>query len=361
MLVPVDVDIRRITYDTTSAAIIERIATKEAVHPLQSLDDLRARLGPDRRVFAAFHPLLPDEPLVFVHVALRSFIPSCMDDVLLETTTSNDDDDDDDDDDNVGGDSNNSHHRRRHQHPTNVGRAPTVAAFYSISSTQPGLRGVDLGQILIKQAVLHLQREFESIDTFVTLSPLPRFRKWLQSKLSHQQGTFRDDDLFSPHTMSQLQEALECNTDEQVLSTLSEMLQDPSKFLSTTSPVDGTTKDDISTTASSTTTTIDSILLSLAARYLVSEKQRRKPLDLVARFHLHNGAQLYRLQTKADQSRKGIHNSLGIMANYRYNLSDLHLNQIRYEQSDTIDVHPNVLDLLDGNTPKQNESTEESD
>jgi hypothetical protein len=116
---PSMLEIRRITYQDTAASIIERIATKEAVHPMQSLDDLRSRLGPDRRVFALFHPLLPNEPLVFVHVSLESEIPSSMQQVM-ETSKI----------DNV-----------------------QVATFYSISNSQPGLAGVGLGQCLLKESI----------------------------------------------------------------------------------------------------------------------------------------------------------------------------------------------------------------
>jgi malonyl-CoA decarboxylase len=65
-------EIQQITFNTTSAGIIEKIAFKEAVHPMKSLDDLRRRLGPNRRVFALFHPLLPEEPLVILHVHLEN-------------------------------------------------------------------------------------------------------------------------------------------------------------------------------------------------------------------------------------------------------------------------------------------------
>ena len=93
---------------------------KEAVHPLRSLDDLRSRLGPDRRVFGLFHPLLPNEPLVFVHVSLQPDIPNSMKQVLIT--------------------------------PAQLVN-PKVAAFYSISNGQRGLAGVGLGEFLIKGAV----------------------------------------------------------------------------------------------------------------------------------------------------------------------------------------------------------------
>lgn len=283
-------EIRRITYETTSAAIIETIAIKEAVHPMQSLDDLRARLGPDKRVFCAFHPLLPEEPLIFVHVALRNFIPNAMDQVM----------------------------------DTSMVERATVATFYSISSTQPGLSGVDLGQILIKKATALLQQELPSLDTFVTLSPLPKFRFWLRDKLValNQRGTFFDPNFLSEQDLDILRSTL--NTDEDVAAQFLKALEHPWALMSSHSQ------------------SLEPILMKLAARYLVLEKHRRKPLDGVARFHIQNGAEMYRLNYMADKSRKGIHNSLGIMVNYRYNLETVDSNRQQHTVDSTVPVHETV-------------------
>ena len=110
---------RRITYETTAASIIEAIAKKEAVHPMRSLTDLRSRLGAGRRVFSLFHPVLPDKPLVFVHAALLNEVPSEMSHVMEVTPNSQ----------------------------------PVVATFYSISNGTPGLVGVGLGEFLLKESI----------------------------------------------------------------------------------------------------------------------------------------------------------------------------------------------------------------
>jgi malonyl-CoA decarboxylase len=287
-------EIRRITYETTSAAIIETIAIKEAVHPMQSLDDLRARLGPDKRVFCAFHPLLPDEPLIFVHVALRNFIPSAMDQVM----------------------------------DTSVVESATVATFYSISSTQPGLSGVDLGHILIKKATALLQQEIPSLETFVTLSPLPKFRFWLRDKLValNQRGTFFDPNFLSEQDLDMLRYTL--NANEDVAAQFLKVLEQPWSLMSSHSE------------------SLEPILMKLAARYLVLEKHRRKPLDGVARFHIQNGAEMYRLNYMADKSRKGIHNSLGLMVNYRYNLDTVDSNRQQHAVDSTVPVREAVSRLL---------------
>ena len=291
-------EIRRITYETTSAAIIETIATKEAVHPLQSLDDLRTRLGPDKRVFCAFHPLLPNEPLVFVHVALRREIPNSMDKVM--------------------------------DTEQQLDRETTVATFYSISSTQPGLSGVDLGHILIKKATLLLRQELPSLETFVTLSPIPRFRSWIRNKLIdfNRGGTFLDTDFLSEDDLDSLRSALKCGVQEDVAAHFLKALEDPWTLMSLRSG------------------SLEPILMKLAARYLMLEKHRRRPLDGVARFHIQNGAELYRLNYMADLSRKGLHTSLGLMVNYRYDLDHVEEYRQQHAADSTIPVQDAVAQWL---------------
>jgi malonyl-CoA decarboxylase len=54
-----------------------------------------------------------------------------------------------------------------------------VAVFYSISNCQPGLRGVSLGNFLIKRVAEQLKRELPQLKTFCTLSPIPGLMAWL--------------------------------------------------------------------------------------------------------------------------------------------------------------------------------------
>ncbi len=142
--------LRPISWDSP-AQILEKIIAYEAVHAIDSWDDLRRRLQPeDRRCFAFFHPSLPDEPLIFVEVALTKGVPSSIQGVLAE---------------------------ERDIVP--VSEVDT-AVFYSISNCQSGLAGVSFGNSLIKQVVQDLSRELSQLKTFVTLSPLPTFRKWAE-------------------------------------------------------------------------------------------------------------------------------------------------------------------------------------
>lgn len=145
-------NLRRIDW-STPAHILEKIIAYEAVHAIDSWDDLRRRLlPPDRRCFAFFHPALPDEPLIFVEVALTTEIPDAI--APLLTTD------------------------RKEIDPGKV----TTGVFYSISNCQKGLRGVSFGNFLIKQVVEELKRELPRIDTFVTLSPVPGFVSWLAAE-----------------------------------------------------------------------------------------------------------------------------------------------------------------------------------
>lgn len=281
-------ELRRITYEDTPAAIIEKIAMKEAVHPLRSLDDLRTRLGPNRRCFAFFHPSLKDEPLVFVHVALLPLIPETMEDI-----------------DEYSSDS------------------PGVATFYSITNTQPGLSGVDLGNFLIKRVVEELQMEFPDIKTFCTLSPIPRLHKWIESKLS-QDKKFFDSTLLNDYEMQTLSNVLGCPV-ESASSALVEFLKD-SMWYEQTEKAEA----------------VKPVLMKLAAHYLAKEKHRGRPIDGVAKFHVRNGAEMYRLNYLADKSRKGIHNNAGMMINYRYALDTIEKNSIAYESNGIVPVKEGV-------------------
>ena len=136
---------------STPANILEKIIAYEAVHEINSWDDLRARLAPDdRRCFAFFHPLMPNEPLIFVEVALSNKIPSTINEIITidRSVTLNQD--------------------------------INTAVFYSISNCQEGLSGISFGNFLIKQVAHKLKQENDGLDKFVTLSPAPSFVRWLE-------------------------------------------------------------------------------------------------------------------------------------------------------------------------------------
>ena len=143
-------EMRRIGWDSP-AAVLDKIIEYEAVHSIAGWDDLRGRVEPaDRRCYGFFHPQMPDEPLIFVEVALTSALPSAIGEILSE--------------------------KRRMVDP----HTANCAIFYSISNCQDGLRGIPFGNFLIKRVVGLLCEELPKLKTFATLSPVPGFAAWLK-------------------------------------------------------------------------------------------------------------------------------------------------------------------------------------
>ncbi|MES3001957.1 MAG: malonyl-CoA decarboxylase [Pseudomonadota bacterium] len=142
-------DLRRISWDSP-ASLVEKLIKYEAVHDIRSWADVKNRLDSDRRCYGFFHPSLPDEPLIFVEVALMDSMAASITPLLDEAAA-----------------------------PSDLAKA-TTAIFYSISNTQTGLRGVSFGDSLIKRVVETLKAEFPKLKTFATLSPIPGLRAWMQ-------------------------------------------------------------------------------------------------------------------------------------------------------------------------------------
>lgn len=271
--------LKRIDWQTP-AAILEKIIAYEAVHRIESWDDLRRRLAPaDRRCFAFFHPSLVDEPLIFVEVALSEETASSIQQVLSEP-------------------------HKGSQRPA----APTTAVFYSISNCQEGLRGISFGNFLIKQVAEELAREQPSLKTFVTLSPVPGFARWLA-----QRGAVGLEPLQPAEA-----EAVKA------------LLAGPTTALPPTDCAP-----------------LKSGLTALAAEYfLVAKGSGGRPPDPVARFHLGNGASLDRINWPGDVSAKGLAESHGLMVNYRYELKDIERNHEAFANDGTIAASKPVRALL---------------
>ncbi len=132
------------------ADVLEKIIAYEAVHTIESWDDLRRRVEPpDRRCFAFFHPAMPDEPLIFVEVALTKGVPGSVQGLLAEDREGLAEEDAD------------------------------TAVFYSISNCQAGLASISFGNSLIKQVAADLSMDLPGVKTFVTLSPIPGLSAWM--------------------------------------------------------------------------------------------------------------------------------------------------------------------------------------
>ncbi|ETV68675.1 hypothetical protein, variant [Aphanomyces astaci] len=283
--------LERVTYEQSPGALLEKIIRYEAVHPVGTIIELKRRLGRGRRCFAFFHPSVPDEPLVFVHVALVPRLADSMTYIKEATEQLAD------------------------EHEANA------AIFYSISSTQPGLQGVDLGNFLIKQVAKRLQEDLPNISVYSTLSPIPGFTAWLHLT-GHSNLT--DSDVAA---LKQLR-----GNDDQGFDaneTLKRVLAIPDWH-----------------TTEHVVAVVQPILMRLGAHYLFREKKRGKALCPVANFHLRNGAIFERLNWLGDMSPKGLKNSAGLMVNYKYELSQVEANNENYLLHNTIPIGEQPLSIL---------------
>ena len=264
--------LRRIEW-SSPAIVLEKIIRYEAVHEIRDWDDLRRRIDPiDRRCYAFFHPALVDEPLIFVEVALMETMPSAIAPLLAET--------------------------RAIASPDKA----RTAVFYSKSNCQKGLQGISFGSFLIKQVVEELRRELPKLETFVTLSPVPGFIRWINSS-----------------------DAAEAGVDGGLVSRLNDpaWAADSSRAEALRKPIE-----------------------ALAAEYFLHAKTGSgRTLDSVARFHLGNGARLERINWLGDVSLKALREGGGLMVNYLYDLDAIEANHEAYANHGTIAVSTAVKRL----------------
>ncbi|OXS93310.1 malonyl-CoA decarboxylase [Pandoraea apista] len=263
-------ELHPITWDSP-ASLLEKLMRYEAVHEISSWADLRNRLDSDRRCYAFFHPRMPREPLIFVEVA---FVPDMAADV---------------------------HSLLDEKAPLEDLRRIRWAIFYSISNTQPGLRGVSFGNFLLKRVIDELQVDFPKLRNFATLSPIPGFNDWLRQlsaqALAETLGPKRakllaqEASLASGTTGAQMMTWLQTLPERKSMQVLQRSLGE-----------------------------------ALAAHYLARETVRGQPRDPVARFHLGNGARVERINWQADLSKKGAKQSCGMMVNYLYEPDELDTN-----------------------------------
>jgi len=295
---------------SSPARLLEQIIQHEAVHEIDGWSDLRRRLEPDRRCFAFFHPVMPDEPLIFVEVALLPEMPDAIAPLL-------------------------DRKREADQDPSRY----KVAAFYSISNCQPGLRGVNLGNFLIKRVAEQLHREFPRLRTFCTLSPIPTFSNWL-ARVEGIEST-----RLKPAAVAALDESLRVLRGRygSDLSALPGALAAqasaaaPAGTAASAAPAPSAgpaarRAQAAATSGSGVTREQDEARLrSLCAFYLWNTSAtERVPSDPVARFHLDNGARLERINSRADLSRKGLRQSCALMVNYLYDLDQVEANHGRF-------------------------------
>jgi len=263
-------ELRPLTWDSP-ASLLEKLIIYEAVHEIQSWDDLRHRVAPDRRCYAYFHPQMPDVPLIFVEVAFAGSMADNVQAVLDSAAPRQD-----------------------------LGKA-RWAIFYSISNTQAGLKGISFGNFLLKRVVEQLLEELPQLKSFATLSPIPGFADWL-GKLDADavEAIVRED-----KSRAKTRQRAGVPDGQRWVARLARAAQ-------------GKATPDVVKRAG----------FRLAAHYLQAMKNGL-PLDAVARFHLGNGARIERLNWAADTSAKGLKQSCGLMVNYLYDLDELDGNLAR--------------------------------
>ena len=254
------------------AALLEKLMAYEAVHAIGSWSDLHNRLESDRHCYAFFHPGMPDEPLIFIEVALVEGLATSVQALLDEAA------------------------------PDIAPEEADTAIFYSISNTQKGLQGISFGPFLIKQVVTSLRHDLPNLKTFSTLSPLPGFYRWLQQEYA-------------------------AAPEDRGMVSLRNALAAAAPLLGVAAELDTVFNAPQWWTNDQAATHLKDPLLALAARYLHTLRDDAPaPLDPVARFHLGNGARVEQLNWLGDTSAKGMRDACGLMVNYLYRLKDIEKN-----------------------------------
>ena len=280
-------ELRRIDW-TSSAALLEKLVQYEAVHRIRTWRDLKNRLDSDRRCYAFFHPRMPEEPLIFVEVALVQGMADNVQRLLDEKA------------------------------PLLDPKAADTAIFYSINNCQRGLDGISFGNFLIKRVVTLLSGEFGNLKTFATLSPIPGFRRWLEERLAE-----GDPSLLTEEEAAALRAAIPANLalpapaadGAGVAAARPATAETPPQTLARVLARRAAARAEPAAKA------LEPVLTRACARYLLAEAPRGRPKrarDPVAHFHLSNGARVERLNPRGDVSEKGWRESAGMMVNYLY-------------------------------------------
>ncbi|OQS01953.1 malonyl-CoA decarboxylase (MCD) [Thraustotheca clavata] len=310
------VHFRSIDLTPENAETIAVVLQKERVHVMRSWADLRQRLdGPNRRCYGMFHSNLSHQPLVFLETYVTKELCSNIESILnpaqsqIEVPLTN----------------------------------PTHAIFYSISNTHHGLRGLNLASHLLFLTITRISKQYPSIHTFATLSPVPTFKQWFvyqitmnPIKQNHQLSWFTAENLqvltevFGVNALAAskwLRKQLDTN--EWRSKPHAELFEELAK----------------------------DVLTRLALNYILFEREpipvgeddgpsSHRIVDPVANFHLQNGAQVERLNFAADLSPRGLEQSYGLMINYKYTIKSVDVTSMSYKRNSTVALSPCLLSIL---------------
>ena len=274
------------------AALLEKLFAYEAVHEIQGWDDLKNRLASDRRCFAFFHPRMPDEPLIFVWVALVKGMAVNVQELLDQSAPEFDAD------------------------------TADTAIFYSISNAQDGLSGINFGNFLIKRVLDSLSVELKGLKQFATLSPIPGLMRWLMPALeSAEYALVKDEEAEALMALSG-----QSSAGESIKALLGgpDWLGNPEVAAALKAP-----------------------LLRAAAFFVMRIKRGSGTArDSVAHFHLNNGAHIGQLNWGADLSERGLSQSAGIMLNYVYEPDQIESNHESYRSGLEVIASSRILALI---------------
>jgi len=270
-------ELRRIDWNSP-AALLEKLIRYEAVHRIESWDDLKNRLDSDRRCYAFFHPRMPEEPLIFVEIALLKGLAASVQALLdprVEVMDPNQAD---------------------------------AAIFYSINNCQRGLDGIAFGNFLIKRVVEVLGQEFRGLKQFATLSPVPGFCRWLSAREEAGDAT-----LLTAEEITAIRTATGASAETSPMAAL-QLLLARKEWTPALAKV------------------LEPVMIRLCARFVALEAGRnpKRAADPVAHFHLSNGARVERINWRGDTSPKGMRESAGLMVNYLYDPAFIEDNHEAY-------------------------------
>jgi len=284
-------ELKQITWDAP-ATLLEKLIRYEAVHEIKDWGDLKNRLAADRRCFAFFHPCMPDEPLIFIWVALVNGIADNVQ-LLLDPNE-----------------------------PVGDPETADAAIFYSISNAQAGLTSINFGNFLIKRVVDKLSKELPNLTTFTTLSPVPGFRRWLDRITT--EGTLKI------LTKANSTAAVAASPGKSAEAAVNEIISRHKWFED-----------------SELAQAVKAPLQTLCTHYLINEKRNSGTAEnSVAHFHLENGAMIEQVNWLADTSERGILQSAGLMINYLYKLKTIDNNHESYRAGEDAIVSSQVKKLL---------------
>ncbi|XP_043252300.1 malonyl-CoA decarboxylase, mitochondrial-like [Colletes gigas] len=293
--------LERITWQS-ACDILQKISDYEAIHPIKNWLDLKQRVGPYRRCYVFTHPSMPREPLVVLHTALCDIIPDSVKGIEDAKTR-------------ILGDK-----RKEITFQEEDKSKIKAAIFYSITSTQKGLKGIELGNYLIKEVANKVISEFPMIRELSTLSPIPNFRSWLLEKLKQDVNY-----IFTADECKSMQNILK---EENVALGLKKIFNNS-----------------LWTNEKELCEMLREPLIRVCAWYLYKEKRRNYALNNVANFHLRNGAVMWRINWLADPSPRGVANSCGIMINYRYYLHESEKNSQNYIENYFINASEDIINI----------------